>query len=71
MNLTHLPASEETISLFISYLGSEKVSYRTIKSYLSAVRHLHISSGLPFVGISPRSQLLMRGIKNAPKGMPW
>ena len=63
MNLPHLPASEETIALFISYLGSEKVSYKTIKSYLSAVRHLHISFGLPFVGISPRSHLLIRGIK--------
>ena len=63
MNIPPLPASEETISLFISYLGMEKVSYKTIKSYLAAVRHLHISSGLSFVGVSPRSHLLIRGIK--------
>ena len=43
VNLPYLPASEETIFLFISYLGMEKVSYKTIKSYLAAVRHLHVS----------------------------
>ena len=63
MNLSHLPAYEETISLFISYLGMKKVSYKTIKSHLAAVRHLHISSGLSFVGVSPRSHILIRGIK--------
>lgn len=63
MNCSPLPASEDSIALFISHLGSEKVSYKTIKSYLAAVRHLHISFGLSFVGISPRSHLLIRGIK--------
>ena len=42
----------------------EKVSYKTIKSYLAAVRHLHISSGLSIIGVSPRSHLLIRGIKH-------
>ena len=38
----HLPSSEESISLFILYLGSDKGSCKTMKSYLSAVQHLHI-----------------------------
>ena len=42
----------------------EKVSYKTIKSYLAAVRHLHISSGLSIIGVFPRSHLLIRGIKH-------
>ena len=63
VNFSPLPASENSIALFISYLGSEKVSYKTIKSYLAAVRHLHISFGLSFIGLSPRTHLLIRGIK--------
>lgn len=63
VNLQPLPATENTIALFIAHLGSQQISYKTIKSYLAAVRHLHISHGLSFVGASPRSQLIIRGIR--------
>ena len=63
VNFSPLPASEDSIALFISYLGSEKVSSKTIKSYLAAVRHLHILFGLSFFGLSPRSHLLIRDRK--------
>ena len=58
-----LPASDVTILRFISYLS---LSYQpsTVKSYLSAVRSLHVMLGLdnPFVN-NPRIQLVLRGIK--------
>ena len=58
-----LPASDITILRFISYLS---LSYQpsTVKSYLSAVRSLHVMLGLDnsFVN-NPRIQLVLRGIK--------
>ena len=58
-----LPASDITILRLISYLS---LSYQpsTVKSYLSAVRSLHVMMGLdnPFVN-HPRVQLVLRGIK--------
>ena len=63
MNLQPLPASENTIALFIAHLGSQHISYKTIKSYLAAIRHLHVSYGLSFIGASPRAQLIIRGIR--------
>ena len=58
-----LPASDMTILSFISYLS---LSYQPsmVKSYLSAVRSLHVMLGLdnPFVN-NPRIQLVLRGIK--------
>ena len=58
-----LPASDITILRFISYLS---LSYQpsTVKSYLSAVRSLHVMMGLdnPLVN-HPRVQLVLRGIK--------
>ena len=58
-----LPASEDTLLLFATYL-SQRVTPSTIKVYLCAVRNLHIESGLP----NPMDQLyrlphLLRGIK--------
>ena len=43
-----LPATEETLMLFVSYL-SLKVSPPTIKVYLAAVRNLHLEARLPEV----------------------
>ena len=58
-----LPASEDTLLLFATFL-SQHVTPATTKVYLCAVRHLHIESGLP----SPTEHLhrlpyLLRGIK--------
>ena len=57
------PASVITISSFISYLS---LSYQpsTVKSYLSAVRSLHVIMGLDSPSANhPRVQLVLRGIK--------
>lgn len=46
-----IPVSQSTPCYFISSLASEALSYSTTKSYLSAIRHLHIRNNLP----EPRS----------------
>ena len=58
-----LPASDITILRFISYL-SLSFQPSTVKSYLSAVRSLHVMMGLdnPFCQ-SPQSSVSARGIK--------
>lgn len=62
-NGTIIPASEETILLFASYL-SQKVRYSTIKVYLAAVRNLHIQLGFNSpVEHSILLPRLIRGIK--------
>ena len=40
-----LPASEQTLLLFITYLGQLELTHKTIKVYLSAIRNLHITTG--------------------------
>ena len=40
-----IPASEQTLLFFITHLGQLNLSHKTIKVYLSAVRHLHTTSG--------------------------
>lgn len=49
----------------MSYLAKEKLKHSTIKSYLSAVRFLHISEGLddPFQPSLNRLQYVLQGIK--------
>ena len=45
-NLSPLPLSENTVYLFISYLFNQKLTYSTMKTYLSGIRHLSIAAGL-------------------------
>ena len=53
-------------SQFASHLANEKLSHSTIKSNLSAVRHLQIASELPDPGIAtmPRLEGVIKGIKS-------
>ena len=44
LGLTPLPASEETLILFVAELAQAR-SHATIRSYLSGVRHLHVIHG--------------------------
>ena len=48
---TPLPVTQSTLCYFISALARDGLAYSTIKSYLSAVRYLHILHNLP----EPRS----------------
>ena len=40
-----LPASEETLCKFVSYVACEGLKHCTIRTYLLAIRFLHIRSG--------------------------
>lgn len=60
-----IPVSEKLLCYFVSFLAKEGLAHSTIKSYLSAVRHLQISLGHedPFVAHWPRLEHVTRGIK--------
>lgn len=58
-----LPADERTLMRFCTML-SERMSYSVIKTYLSAVRSLHIDNGLPDpLAKCIQLQNLIRGVK--------
>ena len=61
-SLPCLPASDRTLSLFIAFLGRDKISSKTIRIYLSGIRHFHVLKGLVFCGITPKIELLLRGV---------
>ena len=64
-NWTPLPAPEATLCKFVSFLASEGLKHRTIKTYLSGVRFLHIRSGFPdpFTSHLPRLGYTLKGVK--------
>ena len=70
MNLAYLPASEDSLILFVAEL-SQQVSHSTTRFYLSAVRHLHISKGYgdPLAN-NPRLDLVLKGAKQLRPGAP-
>jgi len=41
-----LPAAESALLLFISHLASKNISHATIKIYLAAVYHMHVTQFL-------------------------
>ena len=44
-----MPTSESTLLLLVSHLITLNLSHATIKVYLSAVRHMHITAGQYFI----------------------
>ena len=63
LNLEPVPASENTLILFIAELFQTK-SYNTVHTYLAGVRHLHKVSGCPNpLDKALRLQLALRGYK--------
>ena len=50
---------------FVSSLGEAGLKYRTLKSYLSAIRYLHIHGNFPDPFVTPlnRLQYVLRGIR--------
>ena len=60
-----MPVDENTLVQYTAYLA-RSIKYSSIKSYLAAVRHLHILNGydLDFKKY-PRLQLICKGIKRA------
>ena len=68
--LQSLPVSEQVLCCFVAKLGTESLSYQTIKCYLSAVRHYSIMAGHgdPFnPGAFPVLQYVLRGVRRAPR----
>ena len=66
--LQSLPVSEQVLCWFVEKLGSESLSYQTIKCYLSAVRHYSIMAGHgdPFSPEAfPVLQYVLRGVRCA------
>ena len=63
---TPVPVSESVLCTFVTYLAEEKLTHRTIKTYLSAVRFLQIRKGYPdpFQGSAmPRPEYVLKGVK--------
>ena len=60
-----LPLNERTLCAFVSHLALEGLKHKSIKVYLSAIRHLQIAEGLPdpYQGTLPRLEYVLKGIK--------
>ena len=67
-NLQPLPAPEQQLILFTADL-SQPLSYSSIRSYLSAVRFLHIANGHPDpLAKKLKLELLLRGLRRRKPG---
>ena len=64
-NLTPLPLDERKLLSFVAFLFRSQLSYQTVRSYLSAVRHMQIISGLPDPALSSfcRLNYALLGVK--------
>ena len=65
-NRTTVPATEETLLLFVAYMITLNLSHATIKVYLSAVRHMHVTAGLHSdfsQQLTPHLQQVLKGVK--------
>ena len=60
-----LPTSETTLCYFVACLGQQGLAEASIRTYLAGVRQLQISRDLPDpkIGLMPRLQQVIRGIK--------
>ena len=70
--LAPLPLQQDTIVRFAAHLASTGVSYQSIRSYLSGLRFLQVSSGFPdpCIGSLPRLEYVLRGIRRSPLARP-
>ena len=66
MQLPASPATQETVTLFVAYLGAQRISVSTIQSYLAALRHSRLTLNPTCTNpsfLSPHLKVLIRGIK--------
>ena len=66
INVSPLPLSKHLVCLFVTHLADTDVSHQSIKCYLSALRHLQISSGLSdpkLYSSCPKLGYVLKGIK--------
>ena len=64
--LLAIPATEQQLCRFSAFLAESNLMHNSIKYYLAAVRHLHITVGAvdPHISSMPRLQLVLKGIKH-------
>lgn len=64
-HLHPLPVNESVLCSFVAFLFSSSLSYQSIRSYLSAVRHLQITNGLPdpAMGSFPLLDYALKGVR--------
>ena len=63
-----VPTTETSLMLFATHLATSGLAYTSIKVYLAAVRHLHVTKGKhsQFTAqLTPRLQQVLKGIKKA------
>ena len=61
-----MPTTERVLSLFVTHLATHNISHATIKVYLSAIHHMHVTSGkLQHFSqqLTPRLQQILKGIR--------
>ena len=64
--VTPVPTSERTLLMFTAHLAKEGIAHISIKTYLAAIRHLHVSVGMHHSYTQQLSlylELVIRGIK--------
>ena len=64
-NTLPVPMNEDILCKFVAWLFVRDLAYQTMKSYLSAMRHFQIMSGLgdPFASEMPRLQYVLKGAR--------
>ena len=71
--LPPLPLSEHTLCLFVAHLAQQNLQHSSIRTYLSSLRHLQISAGLPnpfTQDAFPRLTYVLRGLKRTSPSQP-
>ena len=65
-----LPVTEHNLMYFVAFAVNKGLKHQTIKSYLSAVRHLQVScgGGDPQLGSMPQLGLALRGARKEQAG---
>ena len=64
-NLSPLPLTQSGLCKFVAFLATEGVAHKSIKGYLSALRHWHISScgSDPNINSLPTLAYVLQGVK--------
>ena len=68
INVTPIPTSEQTLLLFATHLATCNITYSTIKVYMSAIRHMHVTERHHeefYSQLTPRVQLALKGIQKS------
>lgn len=63
-NVTPFPVNEAGLCYFVAYLGEEGLMASSIKGYLSSIRQMQISMGMPEVSMAgmPRLKQIVKGV---------